>query len=753
MIGGLAISALALCAPAAQAGTWTAVANTAPNGVNLMLLLSDGTVMAQQGGATNVWYKLTPDIHGSYVNGTWSTLASMHDTRLYGSSGVMSDGRVFIAGGEYGSGGSTAEVYDPVANTWTMTPSSGQSFSDSVSTVLPNGNVLVGPVGPSVSGGTVIFSWVTNTWSAGPTYVRGGYQDEASWVKLPDSSVLTIDPFGQNSERYIPSQNRWVDDSVVPVAMYDTTLSEIGAAVLLPTGKAFFLGDTGHTALYTPTGNTNPGSWAAGPDIPNGLGTADAPAAMMVNGSVLCAVGPKATYNGPTTLCEYNPYTNAFTVIGGPTGATDNVAPYGVRMLDLPDGSVLYANGGSRLYTYRPSDPQIASARPTVTNVAHNVDGSYQLTGTLLTGISEGAEYGDDAQMASNYPIVRLTASNGNVYYARTYRWNDTGVMKTGVNQTTQFSVPGSVPAGSYSLQIVTNGIASDPIPFPVSEAYFMIVNQNSGKCLDLINGNMANGAVTNQWSYDYNGPNQRWALQPTENGDHFKLISWVSGKAVSVSNDSTGAGAQLWDWDYNGDSSQQWDLVDAGNGWYYIRNVRSGLVMDVSNSSTADNAMVQQWTPNQSGAQKWRLQPWGSYFIRAASGKYVCIQGAGSANGSPIIQYQQENNPWFKWQFTSEGDGFYGLFSLNAPSRVLCVVNGSSAAAANTHLWDYNVNNAGDQKIRIWPKTSGKFKFYFGHDNMSWDIPGGATGNNVNLQQYPDNGYPWQEFSLERTP
>ena len=562
-IAALTVAALTLSFQAAHAGTWTPVNSTAPNGINLMLLLSDGTVMAQQGGS-NTWYKLTPDSSGSYVNGTWSTLASMHDTRLYGSSGVMSDGRVFIAGAEYGTGADTAEVYDPVANTWTMTPSSGQHFSDSISTVLPNGNVMVGPVGPSVSGGTVIFSDATNSWTQGPTYVRGSYQDEASWVKLPDSSVLTIDPFGTNSERYIPSQNRWIDDGIVPVSVYDTTLGEMGAGMLLPNGKAFFLGDTGHTALYTPSGGTNPGQWTAGPDIPNGLGTPDAPVAMMVNGSVLCALSPKATYNGPTTFCEYNPNANSFTLVSGPTGSTDNLPAYGTRMLDLPDGSVLYSNGGSRLYTYRPSGGPLASAKPTITNVAHNFDGTYQLSGTLLTGISEGAAYGDDAQMASNYPLIRLTSTtNGAVYFARTYRWNDTGVMKGGAIQSTQFSVPGSVPTDTYSLQVVTNGIASDPVPFPASEPYFMIVNQNSGKCLDLIGGNTANGANINQWSYDYNGPNQRWALQPTENGDHFKLISWVSGKAMSVSNDSTGTGAQIWAWDYAGDPSQQWDLVD----------------------------------------------------------------------------------------------------------------------------------------------------------------------------------------------
>jgi hypothetical protein len=123
-----------------------------------------------------------------------------------------------------------------------------------------------------------------------------------------------------------------------------------------------------------------------------------------------------------------------------------------------------------------------------------------------------------------------------------------------------------------------------------------------------------------------------------------------------------------------------------------------------------------------------------------------------GSTNGATIIQYDRENNPWFKWRFESVGDGNYKLSSLNALTRVLSVVSGSTANAANTNLWDYNAAN-NYQKIRIKPLTNGKFKFYFVHTGMSWDIPGGATGNNINLQQYPDNGFTWQQFNLERVP
>jgi len=39
---------------------------------------------------------------------------------------------------------------------------------------------------------------------------------------------------------------------------------------------------------------------------------------------------------------------------------------------------------------------------------------------------------------------------------------------------------------------------------------------------------------------------NQRWSLVPTANGDHFKIISWVSGKAASITDNSSSDGAQL---------------------------------------------------------------------------------------------------------------------------------------------------------------------------------------------------------------
>jgi len=456
------VSLLALLAGVARAGTWTQLTNAPPSGLVVMLLLTDGTVMAQ-GDDTLSWYQLKPDIHGSYVNGTWSTLPDMHDTRLYNSLQVLRDGRVFVAGAEYGTGGSTAEVFDPVTNTWTLTPSSGQNFIDSVSELLGDGRVLVAPVSPSVTRGTVIYDPAANTWSAGPTTLRS--QNEVPWLKLPDGSILSVDGTSQ-AERFIPALNQWVADASTPDVMYIG--SETGCGHLLANGTAFFRGYT-HTALYTPSGSSAPGTWVAGPDIPGGLNCGDSPGAVLPNSHVLFAAGP-GYLTGPPSFFEYDPVANSIAQVDRPAGMTLNIPPYTLTMLTLPDGGVLM-KAGAAVYEYAGSSGTADTTfQPAIAGITRNSDGSHHLTGTNLNGFTEGAAYGDDFQMATNYPLVRLTDGAGNVYFARTFNWSSTAVQTGAAVQSTEFTLPPDAPDGTYALAVIASGIASAPVMLSIPD-------------------------------------------------------------------------------------------------------------------------------------------------------------------------------------------------------------------------------------------------------------------------------------------
>ena len=239
-------------------------------------------------------------------------------------------------------------------------------------------------------------------------------------------------------------------------------LGELGGAYLLPNGKAFYMGGTGHTAIYTPTGTTAPGKWVVGPDIPGGHGVQDGGSAMLVNGKILLTAGTTFDFSSPTYFYEYDYVANTFTQVNTPTGQTSDDPSFALDMLNLPDGSVLLSNYTQQLYVYKPAGKPLLAGKPKIRNVTRNLDGSYHVTGTLFNGISEGSNYGDEFQNATNYPIARLKNASGNVYYARTYNWSSTGVQTGNKPVSTEMTLPAGLPNGTYSLSISANGNSSE---------------------------------------------------------------------------------------------------------------------------------------------------------------------------------------------------------------------------------------------------------------------------------------------------
>ncbi|MDI1354012.1 MAG: T9SS type A sorting domain-containing protein [bacterium] len=455
--------------------TWTVLSTPSPDSSGcLMLQLSDGSILCKSsyGGGDrigNMWNKLSPDINGSYINGTWSRACPMKDTRLYFSSQILKSGKIYVAGGEYGSGGGFGEIYDPLSNSWTQLPATNNYLGDACSAILPDGRILQASL--SSFNKTLLFNPTSGLFSNGPNTLGG--HNESTWLKLADGSILFVDIFSTNSERYIPSLNQWVADAAVPTNLYDPWGYETGPGFLLPDGRAIFLGSLGNTAIYTPSGNNSPGSWITGPNIPNNHGLPDAAGAMMVDGKIIFSAGPKPTssssiFVAPTYYYEFDYSNNSFTPLGAPGGGTflADTAFNGV-MLNLPDGTVMLSRQGSKNYfVHKPNGAPLAIGKPTITTVTQNgCTPTCTLTGLLFNGICEGACYGDDWQMNTNFPLVRLSIGSS-VYYARSYNWNRTGVRTGLLPDTTLFDLPANLPNGTYSLCVIANGNSSDPIPF-----------------------------------------------------------------------------------------------------------------------------------------------------------------------------------------------------------------------------------------------------------------------------------------------
>jgi hypothetical protein len=96
------------------------------------------------------------------------TLASSVKAPLYYAAGVLRDGAVLVAGGEYDSGNKVwllnVEQYDPTADTWTTrpTPTGWVKIGDAPGCVLPDGRFVMFSTPPMT--GVAELEVVENWW-------------------------------------------------------------------------------------------------------------------------------------------------------------------------------------------------------------------------------------------------------------------------------------------------------------------------------------------------------------------------------------------------------------------------------------------------------------------------------------------------------------------------------------------------------------------------------------------------------------
>jgi hypothetical protein len=487
---------------------FTTLANQPPEPGDLSLLLTDGSVMMQSVNDAGVFYNLTPDSDGGYVNGTWRRLSSPPTgyAPYAGSQVVLADGRVLFVGGEYNQNqyslpfapsGLTnmSAVYDPVTDSWTMiAPPPGVAYiGDVPSVVLPDGNFAFGT---KLARDMWRLDPVSLTWTSVPATGKADDFAEEGWTLLPDGDLFTIDVGNPgHAEHYDSIAAQWYSDGSTPVGLSSPTSTpggltygpapvqvvggvsygpgpagtyfppgEVGPALLLPDGRVFATGaatsgTVAHTAIYTP-GPTpaDPGSFTTGPDFATGDDAGDASAALLPSGHVLIAAlsGRFYEFDGATLSA---------------TGALPNNSGNTVYLvLPLPNGQALVTGGVTQIYSGNGSaNPAWA---PTITAVpAVLTRGSpYTISGTQFNGLSQAAAVGDELNAATNYPLVRITnTASGHVFYARTHNHSSMSVATGSTIVSTLFNVPAVTETGASSLAVVANGIASVPVSVTVN--------------------------------------------------------------------------------------------------------------------------------------------------------------------------------------------------------------------------------------------------------------------------------------------
>jgi len=387
-----------------------------------------------------------------------------------------------VIGGEYnnavsdGGDTSTGAIYDPATDAWTHLPApiGWTGIGDSPSIVLPNGTFMVGNAVLS-DPRPALLDASTLTWKfTGPLTEFEFSFSEQGLTLLQTGRVLTItvgDNKPVNAQIYNPENGTWRGAGNTGVALVSPHCSEIGPAVTLANGDVFAIGATNSTAIYHP----NDGTWSPGPVFPDGLGVADGPAALLPNGHVLVQASPQPTaaacFISGSRFFEFDG--SALNEVPAPPGADQVPAGAGL-MLVLPTGQIFYSGtGGVQIYTSAGTFDNAWA--PAIANVPAHVSmggSNYAISGTQFNGLSQGAMYGDDAQMATNYPLVRITNNASHyVFYAKTHDHSTMAIGTGTATVATRFDVPFDVEAGASKLVVVANGIPSAPVDVMVDFA------------------------------------------------------------------------------------------------------------------------------------------------------------------------------------------------------------------------------------------------------------------------------------------
>lgn len=209
-------------------------------------------------------------------SGMWSTTVPMSTPRYGHTATRLAGGRVLVTGGEDAVGPSasplaSAELFDPVSETWTAVGSLSDAREFHTATLLTNGMVLVaggsGPVGTSIRSAET-FDPSTATWSSaaampidrvlhagrrlddGRILVAGGASSDGSGI-FPTIALLR-----GTADIYDPASDRWTSAGNMAESRSGADGNPAGhTATVLPDGRVLLVGGTvaKRTETFEPT--------------------------------------------------------------------------------------------------------------------------------------------------------------------------------------------------------------------------------------------------------------------------------------------------------------------------------------------------------------------------------------------------------------------------------------------------------------------------------------------------------------------
>ena len=186
--------------------------------------------------------------------------------------------------------------------------------------------------------------------------------------------------------------------------------------------------------------------------------------------------------------------------------------------------------------------------------------------------------------------------------------------------------------------------------------------------------------------------------------------------------------------------------------GTYFIGNKQTGKYMDLEGAGTADGTPIQQWEFHGQSWSRWviKMQRSGAYSIQSAyTGKYIGVENSSTVDGAAIKQYASvDDQPGREWYISQTSGGAY-RFRPGSSSGMALAVPASGASTDGTDLVQLaytNDTNYRDEWVveRLLP-TSG---YEVDYSYSLWDEYVSNCCNcyayAINNQVYPGTNFLW---------